>query len=38
MKLYSNEQFYIDLNKNQTAYFTYYHYSDNGFSVQNFIT
>ena len=38
MNLYANEQFYINLNKNQTAYFTYYHYSNYGFSVQNFIS
>ena len=38
MNIYSNEQAYTDLDKGQNAYFTYYHYSDKGFSVQNFIS
>ena len=38
MNLYANEQAYTDLEKGQNAYYTYYHYSDKGFSVQKFIS
>jgi len=38
MNLYANEQAYTDLEKGQNAYYTYYHYSDKGFSVQTFIS